>query len=225
MEKGLAHADYNKFFTESVIDGMPVERLRLTELNVPTGQLVATDPLVAPDLQPFNRKVSPGRYPVDLFIAHTPASGQRVAVAVLTFSEGLAVRYELALRGNQSTDELEDPLSYFGFPVDAGLGAFYDRETSRIYDAFLTRFYAEHPDDNIYDDFFAGLFKQNARRPDDPRDCGDWLDFHIPDSPEHNMAIFQSGYGDGVYPAYWGVDSHGMIVNLVIDFHVLLLPD
>jgi hypothetical protein len=36
--------------------------------------------------------------------------------------------------------------------------------------------------------------------------------------------MFAPGYGDGVYPAYWGVDTHGKAINLVIDFHVLLLP-
>jgi hypothetical protein len=37
--------------------------------------------------------------------------------------------------------------------------------------------------------------------------------------------MFSSGYGDGVYPAYWGLDAGRQAVNLVIDFHVLLLPD
>jgi len=36
--------------------------------------------------------------------------------------------------------------------------------------------------------------------------------------------MFQSGYGDGVYPAYWGIDKDGNITSLVIDFLVLLLP-
>lgn len=37
--------------------------------------------------------------------------------------------------------------------------------------------------------------------------------------------MFQSGYGDGVYPAYWGMTKNNEIISLVIDFHVLLLPD
>lgn len=35
----------------------------------------------------------------------------------------------------------------------------------------------------------------------------------------------ESGYGDGGYPAYWGVDSQGRIAQLVIDFLVLASED
>src|SRR4051812_39875229 len=124
MPNGLSHANYDRLRSERVIDEMEVECLRLTDLHVPTGELVATDPLVVPDLEPFNRKVSPGVYPVDLYIARTPLFGWRVALAMLTFAAGTASRYELALRGEQKLEELEDDASFFGFPVDAGLGSF-----------------------------------------------------------------------------------------------------
>jgi hypothetical protein len=223
--KGISHANYDRLYTEPVIDGMPIERLRLTELNVPTGELVVTDPLVVPDLLPFARKVAPGLYPVDLYIAQTPISGERVAIAMLTFSQDVAIRYELALRGSQKLEELEDERSYFGFPVDAGLGAIYDQETSIAYNRFIDDFYRENPVKNIYDDLLAAEFKRNAHSQSDPNDCGNWLDFHLPDSMQHNIAMFQSGYGDGVYPAYWGLNAREEIINLVIDFHVILLPD
>ena len=178
-----------------------------------------------PDMPPFARKVFPGVYPVDLYIAKTPTWGERVAVAMLTFAEGTASRYELALRGKQAFEDLEDERSYYGFPVDAGLGSFFDQRTGQLYAKFTDKFYSESPDGNIYDDFLASRFKENARSPDNPDDPGDWLDFHLPDTPTHNIPMFQSGYGDGLYPAYWGVDTRGNILNLVIDFHVLLLPD
>ncbi len=221
----LSHADYNVIFRSTVVDEMPVERMRLTELYVPTGEIVATDPLVVPDLKPFTRRVPPGTDPVDLYIAQTPQSGPRIAIAVLTFCEGTAARFELALKEGETLNELEKPGDFFGFPVDAGLGAFYDQQTSILYRKFTDEFYAKSPDGNIYDDFFADKFKANALNPDDPNDVGNWLDFHLPDSPMHNIAMFSSGYGDGVYPAYWGIGADGKLVNLVIDFHVLLLPD
>ena len=34
-----------------------------------------------------------------------------------------------------------------------------------------------------------------------------------------------SGYGDGNYPVYWGVDSEGRIAQLVVDFMVLVNQD
>jgi hypothetical protein len=37
--------------------------------------------------------------------------------------------------------------------------------------------------------------------------------------------MFHSGYGDGMYPAFWGIDESGEVTSLVIDFFVLLLPE
>lgn len=42
---------------------------------------------------------------------------------------------------------------------------------------------------------------------------------------ENDGVVVSSGYGDGVYPAYWGIDENGEIVSLVIDFLVLVKED
>lgn len=36
---------------------------------------------------------------------------------------------------------------------------------------------------------------------------------------------FDSGFGDGGYPAYWGVDAHGNTAQIVVDFMVLVAED
>ncbi len=33
--------------------------------------------------------------------------------------------------------------------------------------------------------------------------------------------MFHTGYGDGIYPAYWGIAEDGSVSSLVIDFIVL----
>lgn len=35
---------------------------------------------------------------------------------------------------------------------------------------------------------------------------------------EWHIPMFQSGFGDGVYPVYWGLDENGEICQLVIQF-------
>ncbi|MCR6640354.1 MAG: DUF4241 domain-containing protein [Sporocytophaga sp.] len=84
--------------------------------------------------------------------------------------------------------------------------------------------FKKNPEGNIYDDFFAAEFKKNAIDQNNPQDYGDWVNFKLPGS-ELNITMFQSGYGDGVYPAYWGIDKEGQVTSLVIDFLVLLLPE
>ncbi|WP_277949839.1 DUF4241 domain-containing protein [Priestia endophytica] len=40
---------------------------------------------------------------------------------------------------------------------------------------------------------------------------------------EHNLnaLVFSSGYGDGFYASYWGIDEKGHVVSLVTDFNIL----
>lgn len=49
------------------------------------------------------------------------------------------------------------------------------------------------------------------------RKGGDWLNWQLPGT-EYHIPIFQSRFGDGVYPVYWGFDEHGAICQLVIQF-------
>lgn len=220
----LSHADYNILFDNNVVEDMAIEVLEIGTLNVPTGQIVVCDPLVVPETEPLSRTVLPGKYPVKIYVAKTGDSGDRYAVAKLEISSRRAEKWVLALRDGEDFSELKEPSDFFGFPVDAGLGGFFDNEAGRAYNEFLDDFYSKHPDDNIYDDFFAAEFKKNAIDPDDPDDYGNWVNFTIQNT-DLNVMMFQSGYGDGVYPAYWGVTNDNEIVSLVIDFFVLLLPE
>ncbi|MDV6168730.1 DUF4241 domain-containing protein [Flavobacterium sp. DG1-102-2] len=185
-----------------------------------SGHIMAFDPLVYPDTKPFIRIVKPGNYPVKIYLAKTPDSGDRYALAKLEFSSERAEKWILAVTEQDSIFNLKER-EYFGFPVDAGLGAFCDYKAGKDYLKHETDFMKVHPNGNIYDDFFAAEFKKNARNLKDPTDYGDWLNFKIPNS-ENNIIMFQSGYGDGAYPAYWGIDKNGEIVSLIVDFFVLL---
>lgn len=40
-------------------------------------------------------------------------------------------------------------------------------------------------------------------------------------SEAHEGVVLDSGFGDGAYPCYWGLDAHGSVVTLLVDFLVL----
>jgi hypothetical protein len=42
---------------------------------------------------------------------------------------------------------------------------------------------------------------------------------------ELDILVADSGYGDGSYPAYWGLDAEGRTAQLVIDFLILTTYD
>jgi hypothetical protein len=217
----LSSIDYNKYFDNSEIEGIPLELLPLGELSVPSGEIVVCDPLVNYGAVPLTRKVKPGTYPVTVCIAQTEQGGERIAVAKLEFTKGKAKQWEMALIEGQDISVLNEADQYFGFPVDTGLGCFMDAETNSFYDELQDEYPESHEGKDIYDDLIAVEFKKNAKDQTNPNDIGDWLNFHLPNKPDLNIIMFQSGFGDGSYPSYWGVTENGGVCSLIIDFMVL----
>ncbi|GAA4310578.1 DUF4241 domain-containing protein [Mucilaginibacter gynuensis] len=215
----LSSVNYNQVFENKTVDGTLIKLLEIGNLNVPTGKIVACDPLVTVNYTPFNKTVKPGIYPVKIYIAETKESGERYAIAKLEFSSKKADKWVLALQDGEDTAELKNPDDYFGFPVDAGLGGFFDYKAGLEYGKFTDQFQKEHPNGNIYEDYLASEFKKNAKKPNEE---GDWINLKIPNS-DLNITMFHSGYGDGSYPAYWGMTKNNEIVSLIIDFFVLPL--
>ena len=215
----LSQVDYNRVFENKIIDGIPIKLLNIGNLKVPTGKIVVCDPIVLPNIEPLNKTVKPGVFPVKIYIAQTEKSGDRYAIAKLEFSSMKADKWVLALHDSDDTSQLKDPDDFLGFPVDAGMGGFFDYKAGIEYRKFTDEFEKNKPGGNIYDDYLAAEFKKNAKN---PKDDGDWINLKIPNS-DLNITMFHSGYGDGSYPAYWGMTKNNKIVSLIIDFIVLPL--
>jgi len=162
------------------------------ELELPTGEIVACDPLITGlGRPPFSRKVKPGRYPVILLQVRT-----KIAVAALRFGTGLPVRWELA------TFARDRPSGYeFEFIVDDAVASFMDK-------SFLT---IMSDNQEELDDYLA--------------DVACTIDRFCIDSPIEgnpiNVAMFDTGYGDGAYRSFWGLDASGEPLLLMTDFEVL----
>ena len=218
----LSFVNYNLILDSKTLNKVAIEEFPIGMLQVPSGNIVVCDPLVMPDTKPLLRRVKPGAYPVKLYIAKLKDAGDRYALAKLEFQHKRADKWVLATSEGDNVSELNGKDEYFGFPVDAGLGAFFDYESGKAYNSFSTQFDKEHVAGNIYDDLLANEFKKNANK-QDPKDAGNWTNFKIPRS-NLNIMMFQSGFGDGNYPAYWGMTNSNEVVSLVIDFQVLDLP-
>ncbi|TGP21998.1 MULTISPECIES: DUF4241 domain-containing protein [unclassified Mesorhizobium] len=171
-----------------------ISAITIGELELPTGEIVACDPLITGLSRPaFSRKVEPGRYPVTLFQAQG-----RIAAAVLRFGSGLPMRWELA------TFVPDRPPAYksefLEFIVDDAVAAFMDK-------SFLTLM----TDTEELDDYLADVACSLDRF---------GLDNPIEGNPL-NVAMFDTGYGDGAYRSFWGLDSAGEPLLLMTDFEVL----
>ncbi|UVK39748.1 DUF4241 domain-containing protein [Mesorhizobium sp. AR10] len=174
------------------------------ELELPTGEIIACDPLISGTEMPtLSRRVKPGHYPVSLL-----ETQGRVAVAVLRFRLGTPVRWELATLPGQDVTTLKDD-EIFGYPVDGGLGSFMDKTAMVLMSEQLDKLGA---DQNYYDDVLAAEFTPNQDR----------FVMHRPVAGNPlNIAMFWSGWGDGFYPSFWGLDAAGELLLLTTDFGVL----
>lgn len=220
-EKTACPVDLNMYFEQKEIAGKTLAIMDIGSCDLPSGKVLVRDPLVYlsnHNERPYFLTAPTGRYQTEICVVKSDGEDcDRYAAVRLRFSEKRAVRFYEALIGNENLDTLEDG-DYFGFCVDAGLGCICDEMLHRIYCDWDEQWRKDHPDDNPYDGYFASLFEENYRNhPEYQRKGGDWLNWQVPET-EYHMPIFQSGFGDGTYPVYWGIDEDGAICQLVIQF-------
>lgn len=205
-----------------LFDSADYSLLELGNLTLPTGRLIVADPLCClgmglNKIPAFSLETPRGSFPVTISVAAGTEYGDRYMAARLAFNNNRAVRYELALKGDENAADLEED-EIFGFPVDTGLACFCDQSTEERYEEFLEEWREDYPDGNHYDDFFAGIFKKSHdAHPEYQREGGDWINWTVPDG-EDNIIMFSSGFGDGVYPCYWGFDADDRLCRMVVHF-------
>lgn len=209
------HRDYCRFFAMNEASGMQLEKRFVGKLHLPGGFIVVCDPLLGlHNTFPFSRKVPPGEYPVTMLLARS-GFRRRNALLLLKFKDQPPARFELAAIPGQ-TGRGARRKGFPGFTAGAGIGCLCDAQTQKHYNKYLERFFKDHPEGNIYDSLFDSKFSEKARA--EEQLC---YNFYLPAHPQLNVMMFHTGYGDGLYPAYWGVAEDGTVCSLVIDFIVL----
>lgn len=210
-------------FEYNLDDDMDMHELveiHVGDLNLPTGKIIAADPFFTFDQRPFKRTVLPDKYPVYVYVTEIDEEHFRIAYAKIKFRSKDASKWVLAITDDitkEEMDELTDD-EFFGFPVDSGLACFLDEETNAALNAKMDALQEKDPEANYYDEVLADEFKAYSSKNKFSRELGDWND-HRPDrESDNNVIMFASGWGDGYYPAYWGLDENGETIELVIDF-------
>lgn len=183
--------DLEAHFTEKVIGNMAVDVLDIGAVHFPTGQIFACDPLVElEDTLPFMQTIPAGTYPVKICVVPSEQYGDRYACVKVEVSQEKPVRYELGMVGNEDLDEELGEDEYFGFGVDAGMGCVADIQTQAAFKTYWAKRLEEDPDIDPYNDLFCDLLEENAKaHPKYQGDCGDWLNWTVPDT-DCNLPIF-----------------------------------
>jgi hypothetical protein len=219
QEKLKPTSDLNSYFTKSEICGRKMHILDMGFLTFPTGKILVADPLVYldRDSKPYFLTTPMGAFPLKAAVVELEADHYRYAAVMVKFNDNLALDFISALTGDENFDDLKEDY-FFGFNVDAGLATIVDIKTRDAYSDFIDAWSKDNPDGSPYDDLFAEEFsKSYEKNPEFQRKDGDWINFPIPNT-DLSVPMFQTGFGDGSYPVYFGYDIDGNICQLVIHF-------
>ena len=147
------------------------------------------------DFRPLNRLVSPGSYRVEVVQTEfTSGDVRNAAVRVLLGDPSTVVKWVEASTVDAGNNVVG---------VDAGNVTIFDggrfmtlqiRAHNRLYDKYIKMFSVS-----------KRHYKLNLTA----------------DSPSTDCVIVDSGFGDGGYPCYWGLDSNGDPAVLLVDFRLV----
>jgi len=238
----LPHTDFNRAYRPGEVfesqTGLriPVRQVEVGELILTSGRIVACEPTrlqTFGDVLPFTRRVAPGRYPVVLCLVgvqYTTWSEERVAWAQVRFRPEPARSWEMALTPGQDPAKL-DGKAFFGYDVEAGRGGFLDADIvtalapereqhlRRIREGSMRSITSVEDLLANSTPFFRRFWEAQRSRTDPERQ---WAGLGVEPTTGANVVEFSSGWGDGCYPSYWGLDDSGEPCCLVTDFGLLV---
>lgn len=202
-----AFTDGHKVSAESL--ELTLKTVKIGDVVLPTGRLIACDPFVYRERGPFTTSVPTGTYPVILSIAKVePEDDQRVAYAMIKFAEGVAVKWEMAIMPDEDVTTLEED-EIFGYGVDSGTGCFMDEAAATV---FLEK-------EEDYDEELLEKLETNYQ------DTWSHISEVLDSKTGANIVAFSSGWGDGGYASYFGYDEAGKLVHIITDFGVVIEED
>lgn len=218
-EKLVCYIDLDAYFTKEKIGQAVLDILQIGMLHLPTGKVLVCDPLIDLEIAlPFIQEVPPGNYPVSICVSLDEDYGNRYVCVKIAVGNTKPVRYELGMTGNEDLDEIIDEGEYFGFNVDTGMGCICDLKGQEAFKTYWKQRESVEEGIDPYNDLFCELLEENYEaNPKYQREGGDWLNWTIPGS-DCNIPIFASGWGDGLYPCYFGYDAENKVCGIYILF-------
>ncbi len=213
--------DYEiQFELEDEMNDQELVEIHIGDVNLPTGKIIVADPFFTVEQRPFARTVEPDKYPVFIYMSEIDSMHHRIAYAKIKFRPETATRWILALTEDITAEEIQElgEEEFYGFPVESGLACFLDEKTNGELIAKIEALQEKEPESNYYDAVLSDEFREYSGKNKFSRELGDWNDHHPDKDSDDNAIMFASGWGDGYYPAYWGLNENGDIIELVIDF-------
>ncbi len=203
-----------KLFSKSFVENPLVESFEVGKIHLPTGNLVACDPLITRDMNPFSVSFPVGEFPV---LIHKERQSNCVAYVEVIFINKVVHYWEMALTEGQDIQQLK-PGEIFGYPVESGMGCLMDVKVQQSLNRLEDRLYQRKGEDfrGIYEEFFHQYFF------DDNGAIDQFAYLKPSDNEEAGLFAFETGYGEGFYASYIGFDEHKNPVKILTEFIEIL---
>ena len=206
-----------KLFAKNFVESPLLETFEVGEIEITSCKLVACDPIITNDKEPFTIHFPKGNFPAFLY---KERESNCVAYAEIVFSEAQPVHWEMAVTSNQSIKDLKGD-EIFGYPVESGMGCFMDAETQDLLNEIEQQLFQEKGENfmGIYEDFFHEYFF-------DSNGAIDQFAFLKPfNNKKGNILAFETGYGEGFYATYIGFDNDKNPVKVIAEFIEILVNE
>lgn len=204
-----------KLFGKNFIENPLVESFEAGKIHISSGRIVACDPIITNDKEPFNTLFPIGDFPV---LVHKERDSGKIAYVEILFAEEGVEHWNLALCQGQEIQHLGEG-EIFGFPVESGMACLMDIETQTLLNQLETQMFKDKGDLflGIYDEFFHSYFFN------DNGEMQHQYNFLSP-NPQlpNNMIAFEAGYGEGFYAVYIGENKNNQPVKLIAEFIEIL---
>jgi hypothetical protein len=181
--------------------------LYVGDLVLPSGKVMVGDPVSSNSMLTFNLGLKAGRYPVHVVTARPPYMGDdyvRAAWEAVTLSDSPVTHWVPAVPAGHNAKELK-PGQAFQWGTDGGEGGFASPEAMKRMDASIVG------DMALYDSLGN---REEANR-------WLWAFLTVDSASGANVFACQSGFGDGGYPVFLGLDAGNLPAVLLSDFAVL----
>ncbi|MGQ8947790.1 DUF4241 domain-containing protein [Bacillus altitudinis] len=99
-----------------------------------------------------------GKYPILLLVKRLESGEERVAYAMIKFTNEQTIEWELATRAGEELKHLKED-EFFGYGVNTGMGCFMDAEAALDLQAYKDKRYKEDNDFYFYEEFAEALEK------------------------------------------------------------------
>ena len=199
-----------KLFSKNFVENPLLETFEVGKINLPSGRLVACDPLITNDMKPFVIQFPKGDFTV---FVHKERESNCVAYVEIVFNSSEIKDWKLATTEGQNLSDLKED-EIFGYPVESGMGCFMDVETQENLNHLENRLFHRKGADfmGIYEEFFhSHFFDENG--------AIDQFAFLKPNEEKPGTIFaFETGYGEGFYASYIGFGNENQPVKIVTEF-------